>query len=90
MGAVGNKEIPLEYAFMGEFFALRRKYYMPEENDDYWHQLNLEVNELAKKYEYKDYFVQLLLIMVDEIDKRAGNHMGDGYKALWNRLRGKS
>ena len=54
MGAVGNKEIPLEYAFMGEFFALRRKYYMPEENDDYWHQLNLEVNELAKKYEYKD------------------------------------
>lgn len=89
MASVESSEIKEEFEFMGDFFKLRKKYYIPENNDDYWHQLNLEVNELAKKYDYKDYFVQLLLIMVDEIDKRAGNHMGDGYKALWNRLRGK-
>ena len=44
MASVGNKEIPMEYAFMGEFFSLRRKYYIPEnDNEEYWEQLVLEV-----------------------------------------------
>jgi len=88
MASVESSEIKEEFEFMGNFFKLRKKYYIPEDNAEYWEQLILESNELAKKYN-NDYFTQLILVMVNDIDRRAGCHKGDGFEALWNRLRGK-
>lgn len=88
MASVESSDIQDEFSFMGEFFKLRKKYYRPEnDNEEYWEQLVLEVNDLARKYN-NDYFTQLLLVMVNDIDKRAGNHKGDGFEALYKRLRG--
>lgn len=86
MASVESSEIKEEFEFMKDFFRIRKKYYIPEDNDDYWEQLILEPNDLAKKYN-NDYFTQLLLVMVNDIDKRAGNHRGDGFEALYKRLR---
>lgn len=72
--------------FLNEFWELNKKYYKPKESE--WGLLISEANSLAGKYN-NDYFTQLLLVMVNDIDRRAGCHKGDGFEALYKRLRGK-
>lgn len=87
MASISSNEIPEEYRFMGEFFNLRKKYYTPEDNDEYWEQLILESNELAKKYN-TNYFTELILCMVDDIEKRFRGKPKKGFNSLIKRLRG--
>lgn len=53
MAAVSNKEIPDEFNMFGELWTLYKKYYHPENNDQYWQGIRNDFINLTKKYKSK-------------------------------------
>ena len=47
---VKKSDIPQEAEFMTEFWKVAKKYYIPEEGDDYWKSAIDELTELSEKY----------------------------------------
>lgn len=47
---VKKSDIPQEAEFMTEFWIVVKKYYIPEEGDDYWKSAIDELTELSEKY----------------------------------------
>ena len=79
MASVTNKDIPMEFAMFGELFNLRKKYYIPENDDGYWTQMCGEFEALADKYPTK-YCEDLILATVKDIERRH-KKMGGGENA---------
>lgn len=77
MAAVKNKDIPEEYEFFGELFTFRKKFYKPEENDEYWEALVDETRKLADKHNHNDFFDAMLILCIDDIEKREGKAYKD-------------
>ena len=44
------KKGSLERAFFSEFYELCEKYWVPEDNDDYWHEVIKVTDEFVQKY----------------------------------------
>lgn len=72
MASVTSKDIPLEFQMFGELFNFRKKYYTPEDNDEYWRELSDSFDYLCAKYQNK-YFEELMRITVKEIENRYRN-----------------
>ena len=70
MASVTNKGIPTEYAFFGDYFNYRKKFYFPEQSDDYWTAVINEADELIRKYDCNDYLRALVLVCVDDLERR--------------------
>ena len=70
MASVTNKNIPTEYAFTGDYFNFRKKFYHPEEDDDYWTAVINESDALIRKYDCNEYLKALVLVCVDDLERR--------------------
>lgn len=70
MASIQAIEIPLESRFMTDFWALRKKYYIPEKHDNYWMSLMDETDELYKKYGKNEYVKKMLFALIDDLEKR--------------------
>lgn len=51
MASVTAKEIPETQGFFNEFWALCKKYYIPEYDDCFWESVNNEFTALRDKYQ---------------------------------------
>ena len=67
---ISGKKIPVESQFMTDFWALRKKFYIPEERDSYWISLMDETDELYKKYGQNEYVKKMLFALIDDLEKR--------------------
>ena len=79
MASVKNKDIPKDYEFFGELFNFRKKFYLPEDNQSYWNELIEETNKLSEKWN-SEYVDGMLVLCVDEIDKRYHETHGTQFK----------
>ena len=70
MASVTAKEIPEEQKFFTELWNLRKKYYTPEDNDDYWSSMINEFTELRVKYEKVSISYKMILLIIDDLEMR--------------------
>ena len=70
MASVTAKEIPEEQKFFTELWNLRKKYYTPEDNDDYWSSMVNEFTELRDKYDKISISYKMILIVMDDLEMR--------------------
>ena len=75
MGSVSVEEIPDEQRFFTEFWNFRKKYYIPEDDDDFWNSLINEGDALADKYN-NPFFDQLMLLEFNDVDRRFSEAQG--------------
>ena len=55
----------------GDIWSFWKRYYNPEpDNDEYWHNLVEDANELARKHNYNKFLEGMILLCVDDIEKR--------------------
>ena len=90
MAEVNAAEIPEEMKFMADFWSFRKKFYKGEEQDEFWTSLIECSDELSKKYNSL-YLDQLILICVDDIDRRYMTSINKPWKSdpleeVYNRL----
>lgn len=67
---ISGKKIPVESRFMTDFWALRKKYYTPEDQDEFWIALDQDADGLYQKYKKNEYVKKMILALVDDIEKR--------------------
>lgn len=70
MASVTAKEIPEEQKFFTDLWNLRKKYYTPEDNDDYWDSMVNEFTELRVKYEKVSISYKMILLIIDDLEMR--------------------
>lgn len=78
MASVSNKDIPIEFGFMADYWNFRKKFYIPEDNDAFWAELRNAGLELGYKYdpELKDnpgkasFYGAMIEICVTDIERR--------------------
>lgn len=70
MASVTAKEIPEEQKFFTDLWNLRKKYYIPEDNDEYWDSMVNEFTELRVKYEKVSISYKMILIVMDDLEAR--------------------
>ena len=70
MASVTAKEIPEVQQFFTELWNLYKKYYIPEDNDDYWDSMINEFTELRVKYEKVSISYKMILLIIDDLEMR--------------------
>ena len=70
MASVTAKEIPEEQMFFTDLWNLRKKYYTPEDSDDYWNSMINEFTELRVKYEKVSISYKMILLIIDDLEMR--------------------
>lgn len=70
MASVTAKEIPEVQQFFTELWNMYKKYYIPEDNDDYWSSMVNEFTELRVKYEKVSISYKMILIVMDDLEMR--------------------
>lgn len=73
MAEVKAKEIPVESQFMTDFWNFRKRYYIPEDQDEFWVALERDADGLYRKYKKNEYVKKMILALVDDIEKRYRN-----------------
>lgn len=69
MSEVLAKDIPTEQKFMTDYWKFRKKYYNPEDSDDYWQEVCAAADELYKQY-HGEYFKEIIMTGINDLDKR--------------------
>ena len=69
MASVVNKDIPLEFQMFGELFNLRKEYYIPEDNDEYWEKVIAAFENLHERFP-TEYCRDLVIATVNDLDRR--------------------
>lgn len=69
MASVTSKDIPLEFQMFGELFNLRKEFYIPEDNDEYWAKVMDSFDTLYEKYP-TNYCSDLALVTVKDLENR--------------------
>ena len=82
-----DKELIKVHDMINDLWKFEKKYYCPQSMEEYWKDMNEDLEKLRCRHN-SELMNQLLIVCLDDIERRAGNKSGDGYKALWNRLRG--
>ena len=80
MASVITSEVPEEQRFMSDFWNLRKQFYNGEEQEEFWAELIDHSDELSRKYQ-NSYFDQLILVCVDDIDRRYMASIGRPWKS---------
>ena len=70
MASVTAKEIPEVQQFFTELWNLYKKYYIPEDSDDYWSSMINEFTELRVKYEKVSISYKMILLIIDDLEMR--------------------
>lgn len=78
MAGASNKEIPSDFNMFGDIWNLYKKYYYPEDNEQYWNNVISDFKSLSKKYQTK-LVDDLCIAALNELDRKAkGGVTGDG------------
>lgn len=70
MAVVSNKEIPEDFNMFGELWNLYKKYYHPEDNDQYWKNIRNDFIGLSKKFGTR-FSEELGLTVMGELERKA-------------------
>lgn len=70
MASVTAKEIPEEQKFFTELWNLRKKYYIPEDSDEYWNSVVNDFTELKDKYRGASISYRIILLIIDDLELR--------------------
>lgn len=70
MASVLNNEIKQEFNMFGEIFKFYKKYYHPENTDEYWEAVMKDSGELHEKYKLP-ICKALLVAIINEFDRKA-------------------
>lgn len=70
MASVTAKEIPEEQKFFTELWNLRKKYYIPEDSDEYWNSVVNDFTELKDKYRGVGISYRIILLIIDDLELR--------------------
>lgn len=70
MGSVKASDIPEEKAFMADLWEFRKKYYIPEESDEYNAEVFNAFLELGEKYGGSQYMKDVLIDAYKDYDDR--------------------
>lgn len=70
MASVTAKEIPEEQKFFTELWNLRKKYYIPEDSDEYWNSVVNDFTELKDKYRGVSISYRIILLIIDDLELR--------------------
>ena len=71
MGSVKASEIPEEKAFMADLWEFRKKYYIPEQSDEYNAEVFNAFLELGDKYGGSQYMKDVLIAAYKDYDERS-------------------
>lgn len=69
MAAVKNSDIPEVFQMFGDVFTLLKKYYIPEQNDEFWNEMHVERAKIQEKYN-TDFCHDLLTVVANDIGRR--------------------
>ncbi len=70
MASVTAKDIPEEQKFFTELWNLRKKYYIPEDSDEYWNSVVNDFTELKDKYRGVSISYRIILLIIDDLELR--------------------
>lgn len=70
MASVTAKEIPEEQKFFTELWNLRKKYYIPEDSDEYWNSVVNDFTELKDKYRGVSISYRIILLIINDLELR--------------------
>lgn len=70
MSEVLAKDIPIEQQFMTEFWRFRKKYYIPENSDNYWSDMCNSADALSDKYGRNQYMTDVIMACVNDFERR--------------------
>ena len=68
---MGYMFVQSEKEFMRDYWEFRKRFWQPENNEEYYASLVQASEELHRKYN-NDYLDQLILVCADDIERRAG------------------
>jgi len=69
MAEISTDQLQDEREKWNDLWQFRKKYYNPEDDQSYWNKLIEETNKLSEKWN-SEYVDGMLVLCVDEIDKR--------------------
>lgn len=69
MASVTSKDIPEVFQMFGDVFTLLKKYYNPEQNDEFWEYLKADIDVVYNKYNTQ-LCKDILLAIANDIDRR--------------------
>lgn len=72
MSGVNKSDIPETAAFMTDFWAFVKKYWIPEDTDSYWLKQHREASEIAKKYDNDKFCEKMLLAYGEYLEEKQG------------------
>lgn len=70
MSEVLAKDIPIEQQFMTDFWKFRKKYYIPENSDNYWSDMCNSADALSDKYGRNQYMTDVIMACVNDFERR--------------------
>ena len=70
MASVSTSDIPEEQQFFADYWTIRKRFYEPEDDENYWETVVDETVKLSEKYNRNVYFDNLLLVFVDDLEHR--------------------
>ncbi|MDF2608963.1 MAG: hypothetical protein K0R92_437 [Lachnospiraceae bacterium] len=70
MAAVSNKDIPDDFNMFGELFNLHKKYYYPDNTDEYWKAVHEDFKKLCQKYK-TEFTEDLSFVVIKEFERKA-------------------
>ena len=73
MAEINEDRKRFESAFMADYWNLRKRICNPEDTDVYWNDVVRSTSDLAAKYGNDEYVEQILMVCVDDIQRRAGD-----------------
>lgn len=64
-----SEQKSVEQMFMTDYWKFRKKYYNPEDSDDYWREVCAAADELYRQYP-GEYFKEIIMTGINDLDKR--------------------
>ena len=69
-----------ESSFMSVYWKFRKETGEPEDTEGYWQETCRKVNEIGDQFNLDPYVTGILMICLDDLEKRAHEKFGHGFK----------
>lgn len=60
----------IEWDLFQQFWRLCQKFWIPEDNDEYWNSMIKETNEFMKKYQSEIFSKEIGLAFIESLEKK--------------------
>lgn len=78
MASVVKSDIPEVAAFMSEYWALMKNYWIAEDTDEYWDAVMKDAGELGRKYDFQ-FAKESLLVFLNQLEREWKRLYGEKY-----------